>query len=153
MPDSNRQPTPAEILALLTNLPPGGTIVIERTAQGDITVNTTNPAPTKEEIIAARFAALRGVGITISDAAEKYGVPRKAVEGWIYRSGYVHFVDRASWPKLVDEAEIALCAEIYHERQETGLTGVPFFDDDGAIIDELKRPELSAYRRRKREQG
>ena len=52
----------------------------------------------------------------------------------------------------LDEAEVAYCAEIYHERKAAGIrSGAPLLDEDGLPY-ELKHPELSAYRCRKRRQ-
>ncbi len=51
---------------------------------------------------------------------------------------------------LFNEAEIAYCVDIYQNRKRVG--GVPLLDENGLPY-ELKHPELSAYRRRKRRQA
>lgn len=147
-------PTPAQLARIataLTNLPAGATLEIKRCRHGEIemTVKTDDP-PTKAQLLATRFAALQGQGITISDAAQKYDIPRGVVSRWVYRSDNVRFVDTANYPQLVDEAEVALCAQIYHQRQAAGLTGVPYFDDQGRLIVARKHPLLAEQRAEQR---
>lgn len=140
--------SPADLEQLLTTLPPGSTMELRKSPTGEISV--VEQPLTKQQLIEQKYAHLVGQGISLNEAAEKYDVPRAALRSWVYRAQDVRFVDEESWPKLVDEAEVALCAEIYHERKASGLTGVPFFDDDGRVIEDLKHPKLAAYRRRKK---
>jgi helix-turn-helix, Psq domain len=142
--------TPDEIKNLLTSLPPGSKIEIMKSAQGGIMVTTDQPK-TKAQLLDEKYAHLKGQGITLSQAAKKYDVPRGAIQGWVYQSSYISFVDQDSYPQTIDEAEVALCAEIYKDRQKESITGIPFFDEQGHLIEGLKHPDLSEYRRRKRE--
>ncbi len=141
--------TPAQFDDLLTNSPVGVTIELTKLPTGAIAVVTPNPTKTQ---MLQKYLPLRGVGISLSDAAQKYNVPRNTIENWVYRAGYVNFVDETAYPKLVDEAEVAVCAEVYNLRRGTSLAkgGAPFFDDAGALVTDLKHPGLSAYRRAKK---
>lgn len=141
--------TPAQLQTLLTSLPPGTKIEIVKTQGGIIVADNNGKSKTKDQLIDEKYAHLRGVGITISQAAEKYSVPRGAIQGWVYSSHDVHFVDEDCYPKLIDEAEIALCADIYKDRQARGITGIPFFDDQGHLVKEVKHPERSERRRKR----
>lgn len=145
---SSQRVPPEDFENLLTNLPPGSKIQVEKLDSGEVIVDGT--PKTKAQLLQEKYSHLIGEPITITDAAEKYRVPRPAIRGWVYQSNYIRFVDEESYPKLVDEAEVALCAAIYHERKAAGISGVPFFDEDDTVIEELKHPDLSAYRRRKR---
>lgn len=131
---------PDQLPKILEDLPPGVKIELEKSPSGAITM--TNNCQTKTQLLAA-YAHLAGRGISIRQAAEKYGVPRKVVSSWVYRSQDIQFVDEDSWPKLIDEAEAALYAAIYHDRQKTGLTGVPYFDEAGCLVEEVKHPHRS----------
>lgn len=141
---SNQSLSPAQLTEVLTSLPAGVKVNVEKLSTGDLSLSVVDtPAPTKADLIAAKYAHLRGVGITLSQAAEKYGVPRGAMEKWVYISRDVHFADELCYPKLVNEAEVALCADIYHERRKVGTAGLPYFDAEGRVITEVKRPASS----------
>lgn len=150
MTDPTKQPSPLsplELAEVLTNLPDGSTLHFKKVA-GGFAVTTAVAAQelkkTKAELIEARYAGLKGVGITLSDAAEKYDVPRGTITQWVYSSRTVGFVNEASYPKLIDEAEMALCAEIYHARKKAGgQTGFPFFDEQGFLVESVKHPHRS----------
>lgn len=131
---------PPALVDLLKNLPAGATLGLTKLPTGEIVV-TDEPKRTKAELL-EEYAHLKGRGITITDAAERYGVPRSAVTDWVYRTGDVSFVKESSYPKLVDEAEVALCAKIYSERKAAGITGVPYFNPDGTEY-EIKHPHRS----------
>lgn len=141
--------TPAQLADLLTNLPPGAKIEIKRTPTGDLIVSQTK---TKTQLLEEKYSHLCGQGITISDAAKKYTVPRGAIDSWVYRSGYVSFFDESCYPKLINEAEVALCADIYRQRKATGTAGLPYFDENDLLITEVKRPISSrpGYKRNKK---
>lgn len=144
---SNQSLSPAQLAEVLTNLPAGVKVELQKLSTGDLSVSVDTPTPTKEQLIAAKYAHLRNVGITLSQAAEKYGVPRGAMEKWVYISRDVHFVDELCYPKLVNEAEVALCAGIYHERRKVGTAGLPYFDVEGRVITEVKRPASSRHKK------
>ncbi len=103
-----------------------------------------NQTKTKEQIIAEKFARLRENPITISEATERYQVPRTTLLGWIELE-YVKVIDRG-YPMRIDEADVAYCAEIYRERG--AKRGVRIFDENGNPY-QLKHPKLAEYRRRK----
>lgn len=140
--------SPAEAAKLLNTLPPGAKIELKKLQGGQLSV--TAQTQTKQQLMDQHFAHLVGQGISLSEAAKKYNVSRDLISKWVYRANYVGFVDEAAYPKLVDEAEVAVCAKIYHDRlNDPDLNRVPYFDDDGAVITELKHPALSEYRRTK----
>lgn len=138
-----------ELEKLLTNLPPGTTIELTLNPQGELTV-TNNQKQTKEDLLQNKYAHLVGVGISLSEAARKYGVTKGVIKAWVYRSNYIRFVDTDSYPQLINEAEVALCADIYRDRQAAKLTGLPYFDECGYVITKRKHPDLAKYRRRKK---
>jgi len=138
---------------VLTRMIRDGRIDAAQLPSGELLVSDDglNQTKTKEQIIGERFAHLQGKLITISEASDKYSVPRKTIEAWVYRNRYICIADDTSYPKRIDEAEVAYCAEVYHTRQHQGIShGIPLLDEDGLPILGLKRPELSDYRRKKR---
>ncbi|MCK6629317.1 MAG: hypothetical protein L6R45_29590 [Anaerolineae bacterium] len=137
--------SPTDLPALFTTYPPGVKLQLEILPNGAIHVADTTPK-TKTQLIDELFPHLKGQGISISNAAKKYGVPRGAVNDWVYVTGYLHFVDETCYPKLVDEAEVALCAQIYHARRAANTAGLPYFNDQGHIITTIKRPAAARNR-------
>ena len=138
----------------LTQLIQTGKIEAVRLPSGEVLVPADNDPQrikTKDQIIAETFGELKKQPITISEASKKYGVPGTTIRAWIPFE-YVHIINPEAYPMMLDEAEIAYCAQIYHERKAAGIrSGAPLLDENGLAY-ELKRPELSAYRRRKRQQ-
>jgi len=136
-------------LKMLTRLVQDGKIEAVQLSSGEVAVSEQS-LKTKEQIIAEKYAYLVGQAITISEATRKYKVPDGTLRVWINR-GYVHTVNRDSYPMQIDEAETAYCAQIYHERRARGThSGAPLLDEAGRPY-ELKRPELADYRRRKKQ--
>jgi hypothetical protein len=134
---------PAEVISLLTKLKSGSTMDFKATKlpSGEIVVTTAAPPKTKEQLLQEpKYKALENQEISLSRAATKYGVSRSVISQWVYVTGDVHFTNEAVYPKLVSEAEVALCADIYHERKKTGTAGLPYFDAEGYRITEVKRP-------------
>lgn len=136
----------SKIAALLTQLPPGAKIELTKLASGALAV--TDQPKTKQQLL-QQFAHLANNGISLSDAADKYRVPRHTIRNWVYQGKYVSFKDETAYPKLVNEDEVALCAQIYHQRQNSALDRVPYFDENDCLIEELKHPALSVKRRQK----
>jgi hypothetical protein len=132
---------------VLTRMIQDGRIDAAQLPSGELLVSDVglNQTKTKEQIIAEKFAHLRGQAITISEAAEKYSLAGTTIRKWMDR-GYIRTVD-SGYPVRIDEAEVAYCEWAYHERG--GQPGVRIFDDDGLPY-ELKRPDLSEYRRRRK---
>lgn len=136
-----------DLAAQLATLPQGAETTIVRLNGNFVVLETPK---TKTELINEKYPELIGVGITLSQAAKKYGVPRGVITQWVYKSSDVSFQNEASYPKLVDESQVALCSELYHIRKKEGLTGVPYFDPEGYPITTRQHPWLSEYRKRKK---
>lgn len=139
---------PTDVVHLLTKLKSGSTMDLKATKlpSGEIAVVTTAASTGKKHKseLLKKYAHLSGVGITLSQAAERYDVPRDVISKWVYRTHDVSFAKEDCYPKLIDEAEVALCAEIYHKRKEAGaLTGFPYFDEHGFYVEEMKHPHRS----------
>jgi hypothetical protein len=135
----------------LTQLIEAGKIEAVRLPSGELLVAADNGSlpKTKDEIIQEKFANLRGQPITISEAAEKYDVPRSTIEKWVERE-YIDIVDANSYPMRVNEADISYCVDVYQERKAMGIKGgVPLLDENGLPY-ELKHPTLSQRRRRQK---
>lgn len=139
---------------MLTQLVQAGKIEAVRLLSGEVLVpanNDTHKIKTKEQIIAEKFKELIDQPITITEASRKYNIPGSTIREWIPLE-YVHIINFGGYPMKLDEAEIAYCAEVYHERKASGIrSGAPLLDENGLPY-ELKHPELSKYRRRKRRQ-
>ena len=143
------QLTKTETENLLHKLPAGVKIEVTKTlGAGEFIV--TAEKQTKAEIIAERYPKLVGHPITLSDAAQKYGVPRTTIQGWVYRSNYLAPLDPTSYPTRFDESEIAYLVEIYTQRKLSD-SKAKLLDDNGLPY-EIKHPELADYRRRKKTQ-
>ncbi len=139
---------------VLTQLIEAGMIETRETPTGEMLVvadkNGNGHKPqTKEEIIAAKFAHLRGQPISASEASRKYSgihdVPISHVlfGRWV-RAGYITVMKRG-YRLQMDEAEVAYCAEIFAQKyQEYGgcMSGVRIFDEDGNPY-QLKYPEVA----------
>lgn len=140
--------TPEQARKLLTDLKPGSTIEVRKLPTGEIAVSENAPTQTKEDILKEKYACLIGQPITVSDAADKYNIHRRTILKW-KDNGYITVLETGYQMKL-DEADIAYCAKIYHERQKKGVGyGAPLLDENGLEY-QLKRPGLSHYRRRKK---
>lgn len=143
--------TPEQARKLLTDLKPGSTIEVRKLPTGEIAVSENAPTRTKEDILKEKYACLIGQPITVSDAADKYDVPRRNIIEWA-RKDYIPILKeggRGSRMEL-DEAEVAYCAGIYLRRKNTGVGfRAPLLDENGLEY-QLKHPGLSRYRRRKK---
>jgi hypothetical protein len=139
--------TKTETENVLHKLPTGVKLEVVDTLAAGVFVVTAEKQ-TKAEIIAAKFPTLIGQPITLSDASQKYNVPRTVISTWYYRNNYISPLDPTAYPKFFNEAEIAYLAEIYAQRKKTG-SKAPLLDETGLPY-ELKHPELAEYRRRKK---
>ncbi|GAP10190.1 hypothetical protein BECAL_01352 [Bellilinea caldifistulae] len=74
-----------------------------------------------------KHAHLKGKPIWISEAERKYGVPNPTVSVWVKR-GLIKVLGYEKNRKLIDEADVAYCAEIYNQRRGQGKW---LFDDNG----------------------
>jgi len=129
----------------LISIPPGTRIKLELPT-GETVIEYVD---TKQDILKQKYANLMGNPITISEAAAKYGVPRPTIQRW-KDNGYITILE-LSYPAKFDEAEIKYCVDIYLEKKQLGLGfyGSPLLDEDGLPY-QLKHPQLSEYRRRKK---
>jgi len=74
-----------------------------------------------------RHAHLKGTPIWISEAARKYGIADRTIINWVKR-GFIRTLGHEKNRKLMDEADIAYCAEVYNQRKGQGKW---LFDDNG----------------------
>lgn len=143
----------------LTNLVAGGTIEAAKNQSGEVFVNESDvqaekdrqeTIPTKDEVIEERWPELRGQGITLTDAAEKYEISRTTIFEWVRNYGYITIL-KEGYAMEIDEAEMAYCADIYHRRKKAGIGhyGAPLLDEEGREY-QLKHEWLAEYRKRKR---
>ncbi len=72
-------------------------------------------------------AHLRGQGIGINEASKEFRVPYITLYQWM-SSGIIHKIGRQGQKVLLDKADVAYCAEIYHQR---GIKGRKLFNSDG----------------------
>ena len=102
-------------------LPDGEMVVRESTIP-------TKYFPKKEDLKEYKLHAhLKGVGISISDASRKYKINHST----LYRWSSAKYIARIGVDKnrvLLDEADVAYCAEIY---QRYGQQGKTLFNSDG----------------------
>lgn len=94
-----------------------------------------------------KFKKLAGVAITVSDASDKYGVPRDTIIDWTARYPEQLRIIKPGYRMTVDEQDLAVCVHIYKQHKQS-RTVAPLFDDAGRPYS-LKRPDVSAYRKRK----
>ena len=74
-----------------------------------------------------KHAHLKGVGIGISEATRKYDLVLSSVQRWV-QAGYIARLGTEKNKVLIDEADVAYCAEIYRQRQGQGKW---LFNPDG----------------------
>jgi hypothetical protein len=136
---------------ILTQLIQAGKIEAVRLPSGEVLVpanNDTQKIKSKKQIIAEKFGKLANKPISVSEASKKYKVLGRTIREWISLN-YIQIVDD-SYPMKIDEAEVAYCADTFHQRKSAGIySGAPLLDEFGLPY-ELKHPELSDYRRRKK---
>ena len=133
---------------VLTQLIQAGKIEAIRLPSGEVLVPANNDPQqirTKDQVIIENFVHLRRQPITISQAVKDYDVPDSTIRNWVSLN-YIDIVD-SSYPLKIDEADVAYCAKIYHERG--GKSGTRLFDENGNPY-QLKHPDLAEYRRKKR---
>ncbi len=134
-----------------------GTITAGMLPTGEIVVSeneliSPKNAPLDEDINAQLraikredFAHLKGQGITLTEAAEKYNVSRETI--WVWTKKKYIIVISSGYRMEIDEADVAYCAEVYHTRKDIGVRyGAPLLDKRGMPY-LLKHPALSRYRR------
>ncbi len=85
-----------------------------------------------------KHAHFRGIGIGINQAAKEFRVPYVTLYQWM-ESGIVRKIGRQGQKVLIDKADVAYCAEIYHQR---GVKGRKLFNSDGTPY---KPKKISRY--------
>ena len=97
---------------------------------GDVAVSEedmTEPLRKEDLPEYKKHKKLSGLGMGINEAANKYNIPFSTLRGWINK-GYIDKVGRDGQKVLVDEQDVAYCAEIYEQR---GGPGKWLFNPDG----------------------
>ena len=90
------------------------------------------------------FEHLRGQAITVTEAAEKYGVVRQTIGRWVNK-GYVNELIPDSYPMRIDESDLAYCAAIHTIRKKY-KSRAPLLDVNGKPY-LLMHPDLAKARR------
>ena len=106
---------------------------------------TTNELFTlpRDAYIRKHFARLMGKPIGISESARKYAVSQPLVSGWVKHS-LIHQIGTTpnhKQKKLINEAEAAYCAAVYHARG--GRRGQWLFAEDGSPYQTAKMKEIT----------
>jgi predicted site-specific integrase-resolvase len=66
-----------------------------------------------------KFAHLAGQAIWVSEAARKYDVKLSVLHKWVHKN-YIKIIGKEKNRILLDEQDVAYCAEIYSERRGQG---------------------------------
>jgi hypothetical protein len=76
-----------------------------------------------------KHSHLKGVSIGVREAERKYGIPNPTISRWV-KKGYIRILEIGGHgrPTMIDEADIAFCAEIY--RSDPGQ-GKRIFNENG----------------------
>ena len=74
-----------------------------------------------------KHAHLKGTAIWVSEASRKYDIPQPTIFNWT-KAGYIARLGEDGYKVFIDEADVAYCAEIYHQR---GGQGRWLFNRDG----------------------
>jgi len=138
---------------LLRNSPPGAKVEVNFTPDGELVLSVSEPRKSKfdgfdskADIINTLYSHLVGQPITLTEASEKYDVPRATIEYWVYgNKKYLAPLDDDAYPKTFDEAEVAYLCDVYVERLPVG-SRAPLLEENGLPY-RLKNPGLARYRR------
>lgn len=137
---------------VLTQMIQAGKIGAVQLPSGEVLVSAENnnqKPRAKEEIIAEKFAYLRGQTINAYMAQKKYDIRYQNFIKWA-RSGYIQIINEEEGRLIeMDAADVAYCAYIYNEKKKEyngNIAGVRIFDKSGNPY-KLKYPDLSAKRR------
>lgn len=137
---------------VLTQLIEAGKIEAVRLSSGEVLVSAENGQyKTKDDIIAKEFEHLRKQPITVTSAAENYGLNRDTILDWVKRK-YIRTL-KPGYRMELDEADVAYCAKIYSEKLKEykgQLRGVTIFDEYGNPY-ELMHPNLAKRRRQQQD--
>jgi excisionase family DNA binding protein len=100
-------------------------IIGEETVVSEASIRELTPKEQLPEY--TKHIHLRGKVIWISDAARKYGIPNQTIVRWVAK-GIIKRVGSDKNKVLIDQADIAYCADIYHARKGQGKW---LFNPDG----------------------
>ncbi len=78
--------------------------------------------------IRSKYEHLKGRPIGVAEAGRKYGIPQSTVSKWMHRN-YIKKIGQDGQKILLDEADVAYCAEVYRSRKGEGRRWM--FDKDG----------------------
>lgn len=126
----------------LTQLVESGIIKASITDKGEVLIPKSQVDQT---ITREQFKKLRGKPITVHEAVEKYGISDVTISKWA-RLGYIEII-QPGYGMTIDAADMAYCAAVY--KAKGGQRGARIFDESGNPY-ELKRPEIAAYRRKRK---
>jgi hypothetical protein len=98
-----------------------------RRAAGDMEPKPVEPINREDLPEYKKHAHLAGTPIWISKAGRKYGVIQRTVSNWV-KSGFIKVLGYEKNRKLLDEADVAYCAEVYAQNKGQGKWA---FDKDG----------------------
>jgi hypothetical protein len=136
----------------LTQLIQAGKIEAVQLPSGELLVPSDgngHELGTKEELISAKFAHLRGQRISPYAAQKEHeGIHRGNFIRWA-RAGYIEILHEEEKLIELDAADVAYCAYVYKQKKlEYGgkIAGVKIFDEDGNPY-QVKYPDLSERRR------
>jgi predicted site-specific integrase-resolvase len=137
---------------VLTQKIRAGKIQAVQLPSGDLLVAAENNGQdyqTKEEIIAQKFAHLKGQTINAYQAQQKYGIYSGTFIRWA-RAGYIKIIHEEERLLEMDAADVAYCVYVYEQKKEAyggRVSGVRIFDEDGNPY-QVKYPDLAAQRRK-----
>lgn len=89
----------------------GQIVVSKEELQGQL------PRELREEY--KRYAHLAGHGISMRQASLEYSVPHQTISRWVDK-GYIQVIGDKGKAVLIDQADVAYCAEVYHQNPGQG---------------------------------
>jgi len=89
------------------------------------------------------YEHLRGVPITVTEAAREYETNRTTIFAWVQK-GYIDII-KPGYGMLLDKADVAYCVAVHRVRKKFGVRA-PLLQDDGTPY-LLKYPDLSLGRK------
>jgi predicted site-specific integrase-resolvase len=112
-------------------LPTGEILVSEKDASAQ------KPTPKEELPEYQKYAHLKGVSIWLSEAARTYRIPLVTISQWV-KKGVIKSLGMEGNKVLLDGADVAYCAEIYHRREGQGKwlfnrDGTPYKPKTGSL--------------------
>lgn len=92
-------------------------------------VVSINSIPVRKEDLPEykKHEKLKGVAIWVSEASRKYNIPNPTIVRWV-KAGIIATIGRDRNRKLINEQDVAYCAEIYGTHKGQGKW---IFNEDG----------------------